>query len=71
MVSPVNLSLLQRKIHHRCFQLTSTWIPLGRLGSQIHALADKAYWGETNSIWHRESRGSSHGKGEGCAIEDG
>lgn len=38
---PVYLCLLQRKISHRCFQLTSTQVPFARIGSQAHALTDK------------------------------
>ena len=35
------ICLLQRKISHRCFQLTSTQVTFARIGSQAHALTDK------------------------------
>lgn len=56
---PVYLCLYQRKNSHRCFQLTSTQVPLIRIGPQVHSLADKGYWVDTNSHWHRNARGSN------------
>lgn len=40
------------------FLLTSAHVPLARIGSQAHVLADKGYWVDTNSDWHRNARGS-------------
>ena len=65
---PVYLCLLQRKICHRCFQLTSAQVPFARIGSQTHALTDKKPSAtgteipEEAMVWKR--RKVHHGKKE-------